>query len=214
MAKSAREIQFSTQQLVGVFLGILALGIFVFLLGISVGKKQTAIAAGAGSPAAKPESVAVRPPLSADTTRSDIQKELDAHAQADPKAASKTEPAAKPGEPAADKPAVKPTDTAAEKPGIKAEPAARKAAPAGEPASGWFIQVAAVTDKPAAASFAEKLQKDGYPALLIEPTAKDRKTIYRVRVGPYASKSEADEAKTKLTEALKKKKTDYFLVKG
>ena len=37
MAKASRELQFSTQQLIGVFLGILALGIFVFLLGISIG---------------------------------------------------------------------------------------------------------------------------------------------------------------------------------
>ncbi len=44
--------------------------------------------------------------------------------------------------------------------------------------------------------------------------AKDKKSVYRVRVGPYPSKTEAEEAKAKLTEAMKKKKNDYFLVKG
>jgi cell division septation protein DedD len=207
MLKPSRELQFSTQQLVGVFLGILALGIFVFLLGISIGKKQTLLAAGSGAGAApKPASVAVKPPLSADLVKSDIQKELDAHARSDQNPPAKSETSAKP----LDRPADKTVDKGAAQP----EPAAKKPAAGVEAAGGWFIQVAAVTDKPAAAAFAERLQKDGYPAFLIEPTAKDNKSVYRVRVGPYPSKTEADEAKTKLTEAMKKKKNDYFLVKG
>ncbi len=218
MTKPSRELQFSTQQLIGVFLGILALGIFVFLLGISIGKKRTVLAAAGGAvPAAKTESVAARTPVTGEPVRSDIQKELDAHAQSVQPAPSKAEPSPAPiespaGKPAG-KPAVKPADTVPDKAPAKTEPAAKKPAPA-EAAGGWFVQVAAVADKPAAAAFAEKLQKEGYPALLIEPTAKDKKSIYRVRVGPFGSKNEADAAKAKLTEAMKKKKNDYFLVKA
>ncbi len=216
MAKPSRELQFSTQQLIGVFLGILALGIFVFLLGISIGKKQTVLSA-AGGAAPKIENVAARTPLTGDPARSDIQKELDAHALSVQTTPLKTgpppsrieSPAGKP----ADKSAIKPSDSAPDKVPAKPEPAAKKTAPAGA-AGVWFVQVAAVADKPAAAAFAEKLQKDGYPVLLIEPSAKDKKSIYRVRVGPFGSKNEADEAMNKLTAAMKKKKNDYFLVKG
>jgi cell division septation protein DedD len=204
MAKPSRELQFSTQQLIGVFLGILALGIFVFLLGISIGKKQTVIAAAGGAvPSAKTETVAARTPLTGEPVRSDFQKELDAHARAVQTAPSKPETSTSPIEPPAGKPADKPVE----------KPAAKKPAPA-DTAGGWFVQVAAVTDKPAAAAFAERLQKEGYSALLIEPSAKDKKSIFRVRVGPFGSKNEADVAKAKLTEAMKKKKNDYFLVKG
>jgi cell division septation protein DedD len=208
MAKPSRELQFSTQQLVGVFLGILALGIFIFLLGISIGKKQTLLASAGVSSAAKTENVAARTPLTADPGASDIQKEIDAHARSIQTIPSKTAPS-----PAAGKPAEKPAEKVPDKAPAKTEPAIQKPAPT-DAVGGWFIQVAAVTDKPAAAAFAEKLQKDGYPALLIEPSAKDKKLVYRVRVGPYGSKNAADEAKNKLTEAMKKKKNDYFLVKG
>jgi cell division septation protein DedD len=211
MAKPSRELQFSTQQLVGVFLGILALGIFIFLLGISIGKKQTLLASARVSPAAKTENVAARTPLTADPGASDIQKEINAHARSIQTTPSKTEPS--PVASAAGKPGEKTAEKVPDKAPAKAEPAAQKPSPT-DAVGGWFIQVAAVTDKPAAAAFAEKLQKDGYPALLIEPSAKDKKSVYRVRVGPYGSKNEADEAKNKLTEAMKKKKNDYFLVKG
>jgi cell division septation protein DedD len=226
MAKPSRELQFSTHQLIGVFLGILALGIFVFLLGVSIGKKQTLLAAAGGvALGPKTETAAPKIPVSGETTPGDIQKELDAHARtaAPQTAPSKFEPSPleTPANKPADKPALKPVDKPVGKPAAavpdkapaKTEPAVKKPAPA-EAAGGWFVQVAAVADQPGAAAFADKLKKDGYPALLVEPSAKDKKSIYRVRVGPYDTKGQADEAKNKLTEAMKKKKNDYFLVKG
>ena len=221
MAKASRELQFSTQQMIGVFLGILALGVFVFLLGISIGKKQAQLAAGTGTPAeTRTETAVPRTPLSADAGRSDIQKELDAHARSNDAAPSKSSPSSSPldkpvstapAEKPAEKPASKPAAVVPDKPADKPAPAKNAPAAVG---GGWFVQVAAVADRPSAAAFAEKLLKDGYPALLIEPTTKDKKSIFRVRVGPFATKNEAEESKNKLSEALKKKKSDYFLVKG
>ena len=43
--KEFREIQVSSSLLVVIFLGVLALGVFIFLLGVSVGKKQVRLAA-------------------------------------------------------------------------------------------------------------------------------------------------------------------------
>lgn len=210
MAKHSRELQFSTPQLVGVFLGVLALNAFVFLLGISIGTKKTALAANSVSGPAKTETVIPRIPSSPDAAgKSAIQNELDAHAQTAKNTASKTNlpPKAKSESAAPVKPAAG-TETAAEKPKEKASP------PSDKSVGVWFVQVAAVTDKPAASNFAAKLAQDGFPSLLVEPPMTDKPAVYRVRIGPYRTKSEAEEAKAKLIEATKKKKNDYFLVKN
>ncbi|MCX6560328.1 MAG: SPOR domain-containing protein [Candidatus Aminicenantes bacterium] len=227
MAKRGRELQFATHQLVGVFLGLIALCAFVFLLGISMGSKKTSLAAKAGEKTAKPA-------IPAGT----IQSELDAHARsagpeakpgaivpkADPPAVKSgaAAPASGPGE----KPAVKPSDKPADKPENKPldKPAAKTTAPSAEvkkPAQApavtagvWYVQVAAVDERAAAESVARKLEKDGFPTLVLDPLARDKRTVYRVRVGPYENKAEADKARIKLAEAAKKKNADYFLVKG
>ncbi len=223
MAKRARELQFATHQLVGVFLGLIGLCAFVFLLGISMGSKKTALSAKSGEKTVKTE-----------TPSGAIQAEIDAQARNAASPGTESRPggaaAIKPGpetkpvgtsdKPAlkppsdkpASKPAAKPSDAGGDKPAVKApaEPEAKKTPAAGS----WFVQVAAVDEKAAAETVARKLEKDGFHALVMDPLAKDRKTIYRVRVGPFPNKAEADKAKAKLAEAAKKKTTDYFLVKG
>ncbi len=202
MAKGARELQFATHQLVVVFLGLIALCVFVFLLGISMGSKRASLAAKAGEKASR-----------AETPASSIQAELDAQAlqaaggplpePVAPKSQADT-PGTKTGASSpVTKPAVKPP---AEKPEAKAKPAAS--------AAGWFVQVSASDEKPAAETLARKLEKEGFPVVVMDPLAKDKKIVYRVRVGPYESKAKAEEAKAKLAEAAKKKTVDYFLVKG
>jgi len=210
MSKHSRELQFSTPQLVGVFLGVLALNAFVFLLGISIGAKKAALATNSVSGPAKTETVIPRIPSAPDAAgKSIIQNELDAHAQTAKNAESKTDlpPKAKSEAAGPDKTAAG-LKTAAEKPKEK------DLSPAVKSVGIWFVQVAAVTDKPAASNFAAKLARDGFPSLLVEPPLTDKPAVFRVRIGPYRTKSEAEEAKTKLIEATKKKKTDYFLVKS
>lgn len=210
MAKGERELQVATHQLVVVFLGLIGLCVFVFLLGISMGSKRTALTAKAGEKA-----VRIETPAGSDGAGTDVQA-LDAAGVRlpDPVAArSKTtekppaQPESKPTEPAATKPADKPAVKApADKPEAKAKPAAA--------AGGWYVQVAASDKKPDAETLAGRLEKDGYPVLVMDPLARDKKTVYRVRVGPYESKALAEEAKAKLAAAAKKKTVDYFLVKG
>jgi hypothetical protein len=78
--KDFRELQISSSILVFIFVGILGLGVFIFLLGVSVGKKQVQIAAESGTapkiiteqvkapPKATPEPVA--------TAQADADKKL------------------------------------------------------------------------------------------------------------------------------------------
>ena len=212
-SKEYRELQFSSGQLVAVFLGVLVVGVIVFILGVSVGKKQGRLAAAAGiSAPAKTETLAEKKPV----------------ALPESKVAPKTEPTTAPGQktPAGVQPEPKTAAPPAGKTGGPTPPAEASAKPADSKpvespapvppakAGTYFVQVGAVDDKAAATAFARRIEKDGFPALVLDPLGTDKKTIFRVRIGPYETKEAAEDARTKVAAALKKKKTDFFVVKG
>jgi DedD protein len=249
--KPFRELQFSSAQLVVVFLGILILGVFIFLLGISVGKKQNQLAAGAGPLVpVKTETVTPKTPVSPDPAPAAKPEEANPPVNAPDKPPVKPadKPEVKPSEKPPDKPAVKPGEPggggteakpkpADAKPPIVAEKAApatakpapdagkptaakapaTKAAPTAEvkdakPKGRFYVQIGAVTDKPAAKLYGERVELLGFPSRVLDPMTTDKKTVFRVRIGPYETKAEADDAQGKLAAALKKKKTDFFIV--
>jgi len=76
-----------------------------------------------------------------------------------------------------------------------AQPAA--AAPASAKGDGFVVQLAAFADDKGANSLANKLKRAGYAAF-VEPVHTSRGTLWRVRVGGYGSKPEADAARVKL----------------
>jgi cell division protein FtsN len=78
----------------------------------------------------------------------------------------------------------------------------------------YYIQAGALDTRPKAEDFAQKIETLGFRAIVLNPLAGDRKTVYRVRVGPYETKETAETARLKLAEVLKRKATDFFLVKG
>jgi cell division septation protein DedD len=216
--KQFRELKFTSTQLAIVFLAILAFGVCIFLLGISVGKKQTQLAAGAGgAPSVKTETLAQKSPLPAETTPTVTTQP--APGQSAP-ANTKTE--AKPAETKTDDKAgakveAKPPAAPAEKKpaDAKTEPAKKEAKPAATQQEGiFYVQIGAVNDKEAADGFAQKVGKLGYPAIVLMPLAQDKKPVFRIRIGPYESKQDAADAQDKIAADLKKKKTDFFVVKG
>jgi septal ring-binding cell division protein DamX len=83
-------------------------------------------------------------------------------------------------------------------------PAAAKPVDAARPAGGgagarvknlmgrgpYAVQVAAVTDRAAAAALAERLRRQGLPATTVTATAKG-KTWYRLRVGSFPNREAA-----------------------
>jgi len=79
----------------------------------------------------------------------------------------------------------------------KSEPVAPVAtAPAkGE---GFAVQIAAFTDDKGANSLAGKLKKAGYDSTYTEPVETSRGTLWRVRVGGYATRPDAEAARAKL----------------
>lgn len=194
-----RELKFSSTQLAVVFLAILVLGVFIFLLGISVGKKQSQLSAQAViTPAITTENVAQKSPLPAEsTTTGTVQPQQ----QQQPP-------------PAKEKPVeIKPA-TEVEKPAeAKAEPAKKSAQPAVKKQEGiFYVQIGAVANKEAADTFAKKVDTLGFPAIVLSPRATDKKALYRIRIGPYKTRQDAQEAQAKIAAALKKKTTDFFIV--
>jgi cell division septation protein DedD len=185
--KDFREIQVSSSLLVVIFLGVLALGVFIFLLGVSVGKNQARLSAPAQVVAQQiPEPVRETP----------VQ----------PTAAEKQAgtPATSPGGAVAPKTTAK--DTSAKTPADTAA-AKKTTAPSGPL---YYVQVAAFNDRALAEGLAETYRKQGYTAF-IDPRPTSTRTWYRVRLGGYATRDRAVDLLNKLNAAAGKK-TDYQVV--
>ena len=191
--KEFREIQVSSSALVFIFLAILVLGVFIFLLGVSVGKKQAQIA---GPPTL----------LTQRTVESVIPEQPVPQADA-----GMTPPAGRTGTIPAEAAPVEPTrnpvreETPAPKP--EAAEAPRPAAP-----GGYSIQVGAFQEKSQASALAVRYRNQGYSAAVIDPLPTDRKTVYRVRLAGYPTKEKADQALAELNSSSGKK-TGFFVVR-
>jgi cell division septation protein DedD len=81
-------------------------------------------------------------------------------------------------------------------PSVTAKPAPRTP----EPAAGEFaVQVAAPKDRGSAEAIARRLVGKGYSAYVLEPGAGSASPIYyRVRVGPFKTRRDADETRRRL----------------
>jgi cell division septation protein DedD len=195
-----REIQVSSSILVLIFLAVIALGVFIFLLGVNVGKKQVQMAAAQ----TVAEKVAPAEPVAApgEVKTSVTEGGTESLRSRTPATAEKIEPALKQETPPVvdirppeSKPASKPSSL----------PAAEK---------GFFVQVGALDDPQAAKTLADEFRKQGYRSLVLDPIPTDRKPVYRVRIGSYASRAQAKAALDKLNKAAGAgKRTGYYVVK-
>lgn len=126
-----------------------------------------------------------------------------------PEPAAEKLPALEPIKPAAEKPlAVKPADKPAEKPAADkpvadkpAEKHADKDKPASEKAksSRFILQVAAVANKAKAEELQNRLKQAGIKSYSQKVSTKDGDR-YRIRVGPFGSREEADKMRARLSK--------------
>jgi cell division septation protein DedD len=192
-----REIQVSSSLLVVIFLGVLALGVFIFLLGVSVGKKQVRLSAPTQVVTQQiPDPVKETPvkPTPAETESAKATAPLGAGASQPPAGGLASKTSAK--------------DTAVKAPASK-PPAETKAAPASGPL--YYVQVGAFTDRAQAQTAAETYRKQGYTVFVTDPKPTDTRTWYRVRLGGYASRDRANSLLDKLNAAAGKR-TDFRIV--
>jgi cell division septation protein DedD len=179
--KDYRELQISSSMLAFVFIAIIILGIVIFLLGVSVGKKQASITQKTQFASAPIEQIQEEKPVNKAQDEDKINQEIASHIKNE----NKIEEPAKKAE--------------------KISPSTRNA---------YYIQIGAYSDQKAASKIAQKYTHMGFQALVIEPLPTDRKTIYRVRIGGYETREEAEEAMEKLMEEENKKRSDYFIIRG
>ena len=131
-------------------------------------------------PAAKEPAPAAKPaPDPADARSS---------ADADEKVASASEEAPSPSTPASL------AESATEK---SSKPAATKSAESGS--GNWTVQVAALSKRDEAEAIAKRLQSKGYLAFLVGPSGGGAK-MYRVRVGNYKDRAEAERVMRRLAQ--------------
>ena len=192
------EIQLSGKQLVFLFMATTVILVVTFLWGVLVGRgvqSEGAAQQPLESAISEPETPA---PIPAEPPPAGTEAPVD-----DPTYHTELQ---KPGPPTAElkKPQPKPAEPAPKSEPQAAqpsEPARAEAAVPGVPTSGlpgiWFLQVTALKNRPAAAKMVETLRAKGYPAYLVNPAA-GVPPIYRVRIGRYKDRSEAEQVARRL----------------
>ena len=219
-----REIQLSGKQLVFIFMAVVVIGVSVFLMGVMVGRGVLAAKGAPGIDATSAANETEPPPPPASTSQAsstpstagekrtyaerlgseppkeplkpDAAPPAEAPSPKSESPVSETTPAGKPAAaPAAAKSAAKTPPPAPVTPAAPAKPAPVLAPePAG---AGFAIQVAALKESTDADAIVKRLAGKGYPAYVVTP-AKGAPAMYKVRVGKYKDRHEADTVAARL----------------
>jgi rare lipoprotein A len=202
------EIQLNGKQLVFLFMAATVVSVVIFLCGVLVGRGVRAerlaasvdASAATIEPAPQPAPASTATPAGSDPTTAAPPPTVDdlsyfnrLEKQAPPVEQLKTPPATSTSAPAAH------TATA---PAPKLQPPAAAATPSAQPSppaasDGYAIQVAAMLDQTDADAMARRLSSKGYNAFIL-PLGETTPTRYRVRVGKFKTKREAEVVASKL----------------
>jgi DedD protein len=195
------EIQLSGKQLVFLFMATTVVSVVIFLCGVLVGRGVKGDTLSAADPLAAsvstPQPVVPNTPSPTDAPSTPAERGLsypdrlgDEKRVAEVlKPAGEAKPAAEPPKPVAPAP-----PAAAPPAGATAPPAAARPTTAGT----WAVQVVALSDRSAANAVVQRLTGKGYPAFLVAPAAGAPVQSYKVQVGRYNDRSEAEQMKIRL----------------
>jgi cell division septation protein DedD len=204
--QSFHEIQLSGKQLIFLFMCAVVITVVVFLFGVSVGRgvpaRTAETAEAAALPSIEPVPAAPEPTQAAPNELSYADAlEGEDRSKAAPPAPIAEEPAAEvPKSEAARKTEAAPPPAAVTPAAPPVLPAVKEAPKAAASLSGWVVQVSAFNANDVASREAAKLQSKGYPAFVFtEPPASPR-PHYKVRVGPYPRRADADSMLKTLTK--------------
>ena len=209
---SFREIQLSGKQLVFLFMAVIVILVGVFLMGLQVGRGvllargapgvETAATANETEPPPPPASASPGSSTSPATAAEKLSYAERLGSATPPKesikpAAPTDTPTPRSESPApAPAPAATPAKSTATAKTTAAAPAA--AAKTAEPSGpGFAIQVAALREPDEADAIVKRLAAKGYPAYVVKP-AKGQPSVYRVRVGKFTDRHEADTTAARL----------------
>ena len=214
------EIQLNGKQLVFLFMAATVVSVVIFLCGVLVGRgvrpvssDPLAVAASesvtADTPASAPSPPAASPPAASDLppTPNELTyyDRLEKNTPPAETLRSTTEvpksPAAEPEPPhGAVAPVERAEPTAAPKPPPpKSRQPSVAIGTAGDPAgAGYAVQVAALRAQGEADLIAKRLTSKGYPAYVMSPSAGAPAAVYRVRVGKFRNRREAEQVASRL----------------
>jgi cell division septation protein DedD len=210
------EIQLSGKQLVFLFMATTVVSVVIFLCGVLVGRgvrgegiSAADKASASGGATAGPNltagtSTPAPPPTVADTPGApnsslSYARRLEAEKPVTETVKTPAPEAAAPPAPTS-APAAEPAKSNAA-PVAKAEAASKpEPAPATAPAQPgvWAVQVVALTDRAAATAVLDRLRAKGYQAFLVTPRPNAPVQNYKVQVGRFADRAEAEQVAGRL----------------
>ena len=198
------EIQLSGKQLVFLFMATTVVSVVIFLCGVLVGRSVRA-----DRPAEADDQVTTTP-APTDT----VTEAAPAPAVAPPGPAEEGEALSYKRRLEEDKPAtetLKPADTsknttptplATTEPDpprhVSAAPDKRERPAASNSRNGWVVQLAALRDRQTANAIVQRLTGKGYPAFLVSPAAGAPAPVFKVQVGRYDDKEQAEQVRRRL----------------
>jgi cell division septation protein DedD len=223
------EIQLSGKQLVFLFISAVGVAVVIFLLGVSVGRGVRGVALAGGIDTAAPSDtvVSTTPPPATQPAPGELsyhntlQGSGRAGAPGTPPPAPPSEPVTPPPQstppPATQQPATqtpppqataqgssgaaKAPDKATQSPQKPATPPEKvekpdPKAPSASARGNWVVQVMALKSREGADKLVSDLKNKGYPAFVVNPAS----GLYRVRVGPFAKRTEAEQIAGRLAK--------------
>lgn len=202
------EIQLSGKQLVFLFMATTVVSVVIFLCGVLVGRgvraqqllsdepvdppvaaapAPTDTVADAGPPAEEPPTPPAESSDAALSSRNRLEGEKPPvetvkSSRDDTKRAT---------------PAPVPAPTPAAPPSTSS-PTRSSRAPQGSSRDSWVVQIVALRDRGMASSIVQRLSGKGYPAFVVNPTAGTPAPVFKVQVGRYADRDEADQVARRL----------------
>jgi len=188
------EIQLSGKQLVFLFMSGVVLLVVVFLLGVDVGRgvRNAMGDVPISAEAAPPATALTEEPVAGAEPGKAAEPELSYHemllGEGAPPAIDPAKPTAETAPPPVDETVPQPTATPA--------PSATAAPPAGRGA--WFLQTGAYSTQAVADGQVAKLKQLDVPAFVLAPEAGTAVKFFRVRVGPYTDRAEAEQVKGRI----------------
>ena len=208
------EIQLSGKQLVFLFIVTTTVIVVVFLCGVKVGRgardaqvdepEQVTAAAPATQPAPVAAPPATEPPAPAADAQEDLSYPKRLQSEATPQETikrqeeAKVEPAPAPVPAPAVAPAAAVPTPVATTEKVPSAPPSTDSLPTSARAGTWAIQVIATRDRAIAGSVLKKLAAKGYPAFLVNPSANATPAWYKVQVGRYSDRSEAEKVSLRI----------------
>lgn len=203
--QGVREIQLNGKQLVFMFMTATVAAVVIFLCGVMVGRgvnttRASAVAAVTTEPTVDPTST-TQPSQTSSTDASSAEPVSSQEDLKELTYAKRLEAPEPPPEPAVEPVVASPVPAIAEQPKVErpqaVAPATKEIGPGVPQGNGFVVQVASLKSRGEADAIAKRLSSKGFPSFVTTPGSSGPK-VFRVRVGKYTDRREAETVARKL----------------